>query len=346
MNATPTGTVHFLVPEGIDDPARVSGGNVFDRRLSAGLSASGWVVRLVEVEVGSAERTAAALADVPDGEIVLVDGLVAGRAPAAIEGSAVRLRIVVLAHMFSAAFPGADPGVIDGEQRALRAAAGAIVTSAWTRSELVGRELIPLERITVARPGADRAEAAAGTRGGRALLCVGVVAAHKGQDILIEALAGLRARPTWRCTIVGSSAIDPAFAGRLAAQAEDLGIADRITMTGVLGEGDLDAAYRAADLLVAPSRTESYGMAIADALGRGIPVVASRVGGIPSTVAPGRSSVLVPPAPWALGRALDRWMTDPALRSRLKGEALRGRTALPRWSDTVARVAESLAALR
>ena len=118
-------------------------------------------------------------------------------------------------------------------------------------AELVGRELIPLERITVATPGADRSEVGAGTRDGRALLCVGVIAAHKGQDILIEALAGLRARPTWRCTIVGSSATDPAFAERLAARAADLGIADRITMTGVLDEGDLDAAYRGADLLVA-----------------------------------------------------------------------------------------------
>lgn len=344
MNATPAGTVHFLVPEGIDDPARVSGGNVFDRRLSAGLSAAGWGVRLIAA--GSDEGTAAALADVPDGGVVVVDGLVAGRAPAAIEGSAARLRIVVLAHMVSSAFLGADPQVIDGEHRALCAAAAVIVTSPWTRSELVGRELIPLERITVATPGADRAEAGAGTRGGGALLCVGVVAAHKGQDILIDALAGLRARQSWRCTIVGSSAIDPAFAGRLAARAEDLGIADRITMTGVLGERDLDAAYRAADLLVAPSRTESYGMAIADALGRGIPVVASRVGGIPSTVAPGRSTVLVPPEPWALSRALDRWMTDPALRGRLKDEALRGRSDLPRWSDTVARVAEVLRGLR
>lgn len=342
MNA---GTVHFLVPEGIDDPARVSGGNVFDRRLSAGLSAAGWVVRLTEVEVSEAAMRAA-LASVPGRGLVLVDGLVAGRAPAAIEDSAARLRIVVLAHMVSAAFPGADPRLIDDEHRALCAATAVIVTSPWTRSELVGRELVPLDRITVATPGADRAEVGAGTRGGRSLLCVGVIAEHKGQDILIDALAGLRARKTWRCTIVGSSAIDPAFAERLAARAEDLGIADRITMTGVLGEGELDAAYRAADLLIAPSRTESYGMAIADALGRGIPVIASRVGGIPATVAPGRSTVLVSPEPWALSRALGRWMTDPALRGRLKREALRGRGDLPRWRDTVSVVAQSLARIQ
>ncbi|KAA9107808.1 glycosyltransferase family 4 protein [Microbacterium rhizomatis] len=344
MNAVPGGAVYFLVPEGVDDPLRVSGGNVFDRRVAAGLSAIGWDVR--EIVAGSAESVMQALADVPDGAIALIDGLVAGRASAAIEGSAERLRIVVLAHMISAAFPEADPHLIEGEHRALRAAARVIVTSSWTRDELVGRELIPPEQITIALPGADRAEVGAGTRGGCALLCVGVVAPHKGQDILIEALAGLRATPTWRCTIVGSAAADPTFAAQLAERVDDLGIADRITMAGVLGASDLDAAYRGTDLLVAPSRTESYGMAIADALGRGIPVVASRVGGIPLTVAPGRSAVLVPPEPWALSRALDRWMLDAGLRTRLKDEALAARDSLPRWSDTVERVAETLGGLR
>ena len=96
-------------------------------------------------------------------------------------------------------------------------------------------------------------------------------------------------------------------------------------MTGALADDDLDAAYRAADLLVAPSRTESYGMAIADALARGIPVVASNVGGIPLTVSPDRAAILVPPEPQALSRVLDRWMLDPALRRRLTAEAVRGR---------------------
>jgi glycosyltransferase involved in cell wall biosynthesis len=96
--------------------------------------------------------------------------------------------------------------------------------------------------------------------------------------MLIEALAALRAPPTWRCTIVGSSAADPAFVQQITARAVDLGVADRITMTGALADDDLDAAYQAADLLVAPSRSESYGMAIVDALARGIPVIASNVG--------------------------------------------------------------------
>jgi glycosyltransferase involved in cell wall biosynthesis len=164
--------------------------------------------------------------------------------------------------------------------------------------------------------------------------------------MLIEALAALRAPPTWRCTIVGSSAADPAFVQQITGRAVNLGVADRITMTGALADDDLDAAYQAADLLVAPSRTESYGMAIADALARGIPVIASNVGGIPLTVSPDRAAILVPPDSHALSTALERWMLDPALRRRLKADAVRGRAGLPRWSDTVDRVAEALVRVR
>jgi len=342
----PTGTVHFVVPVGIDDPALVSGGNVYDRRLTEGLSATGWDVRRCEVDLGSPEEVRAVLTAVPDGGLVLIDGLVAGRVPDELESSATRLRLVVLAHMVSASFPGADPRAVEDESRAFRAARHVIVTSPWTRSELMSRRLIAPERIVVATPGADVAAPAEGTRDGGAVLCVGVVSAHKGQDILIEALGALRAPPTWRCTIVGSTDADPGFVEHLEARAADLGVADRITMTGALAEDDLDAAYRAADLLVAPSRAESYGMAIADALARGIPVVASDVGGIPLAVSPGRAAILVPPEPQALSRALDRWMLDPALRRRLTAEAVRGRASVPRWSDTVDRVAEALVSVR
>jgi glycosyltransferase involved in cell wall biosynthesis len=337
-------TVHFVVPAGIDDATRVSGGNVFDRRVRDGLVDIGWDVRMIEVETGGAE-TRAALDAVPDGGIALVDGLIAGRAPAAIEDAAARLRLAVLAHMVSASFGGADAAAIDGERRALQAARRVIVTSPWTRSELVDRQVVPLDRVVVAVPGADALAPATGTDGGGSLLCVGVVAPHKGQDLLIDALAGLGARSAWHCRIVGSLEADPGFADELTARALGNGIADRVTMTGVLTEDELDAAYRRTDLLVAPSRVESYGMAIADALRRGIPVVATAVGGIPLTVAPTGAAILVPPEAGALGEALGRWMSDPALRDKLKADARRGSAALPTWAETVDRVSGALAGL-
>ena len=338
--------VHFLVPEGIDDPDRVSGGNIFDRHVRDGLADIGWDVQMTEVGTDAASHAGAVLSSLPDGALVLVDGLVATRSPEAVEDAAGRLRIVVLAHMVEASFPDADPRGIDAERRALRAAHRVIATSEWTKRELVRRGLASAERIDVAAPGTDDAATSPGTPTGRALLCVGVVAPHKGQDTLVEALAALAAQPEWTCTIAGSLAARPDFAERIAARAAAAGVGDRITMAGVLGRDDLEAAYRHADLLVAPSRAESYGMAIGEALRRGIPIVASSVGGVPQTVSPA-AAVLVPPdQPAALRQALEYWMIDPGLRARLKAGAQRAGARLPRWSDTVARIGASLGEAR
>ena len=334
--------VTFVVPEGIDDPARASGGNVFDQRVRDELASLGWEVRMLPV----APDAGGALSSLPRGALVLVDGLVAGRSPAAIEAGADRLRIVVLAHMVSSAFPDADRHLVDGERRALRSARRVIATSEWTRAELTASDELPADRITVAVPGSDDAPVASGTPDGGAFLCVGVVAPHKGQDILIEALAALGRDSTWTCAIVGGLDAFPEYTARVRALAADADVAERIMLTGALGSGELDSAYRNADLVVAPSRVESYGMAIADALRRGIPVVASNVGGIPQTVA-GRAAILVPPGePAPLTDALGRWITDTGLRERLTADARRGRADLPRWSDTAARIAETLAAVR
>ena len=188
---------------------------------------------------------------------------------------------------------------------------------------------------------------ASGTATGGAFLCVGVVAPHKGQDVLVEALATLSRRDDWTCTIAGSLDARPEFADRLAALVAETGLADRVAFAGVLGAAELDRAYREADLVVAPSRAESYGMAIADALSRGIPVVASSVGGIPQTVADSRAAVLVPPdEAEALGEALREWMRDPGLRAGMRAEARRSRARFPRWSDTADRISRTLAGVR
>lgn len=334
----------FVVPDGIDDPRRVSGGNVFDGRLRDGLTDSGWAMRMTPATVGRTADLGAALARAGDGDLVLVDGLVATRAPGAVEAEAHRLRIVVLAHMLSAAFAGAAPDDVDGEERMLRCARLVIVTSAWTQAELIARDLVPAHRILVATPGTDDVPEATGTLSGGGLLCVGVVAPHKGQDTLVEALAALRAIPSWTCTIAGSLDVRPGFAQRVARRAAQEGLGERIRFAGVLTGQGLDREYRQADLLIAPSRTESYGMALADGLARGIPAIASTAGGIPATVAPSGAAILVPPGdPHALSEVLGRWMLDPDLRASLTARARRSRAGFPRWSATVEKVAATLA---
>jgi len=339
-------TLHFVVPDGVDDPRRTSGGNVFDRRVRDGLRMIGWDVRMSQVDADAPAHADGVLSGIPNGALVLIDGLIAGRSPGAIEAAADRLHIVALTHMVSAAFPAADVRVVEGERRALRSARRVIATSEWTRSELVRRHVVPPERVVVARPGSDDAPAASGTPAGSAFLCVGVVAPHKGQDTLIEALAALGSDEAWTCTIAGSLDVCPDYADDVATRVAAAGLGGRVTMTGVLTEDELDTAYQHVDLVLAPSRVESYGMAIADALRRGIPVIASRVGGIPLTVE-SRAAVLVPPGePLALTDALREWMRDADLRARLKSAARAGRADLPRWSDTAAQIASTLAGVR
>jgi hypothetical protein len=321
----------FVVPTGVGDPDRVSGGNVYDRRLRDGLVGLGWTVPMVRAADG--DEVATALDRLPRHGTALVDGLVAAWNPDAIEAAARRVRVVVLAHMVAGAFDGADDESLDRERRSLGHATRVIATSSWTAAELVRRGIVDERRLAVAVPGSVGGPLARGAAGD--WLCVGAVAAHKGQDLLLDALEELR-DSRWACTFAGSHRVDPGFAERAAARAAALG--PRVRMTGVLHRAALARAYRSSGLLVAPSRTESFGMAIADAQRRGLPVIAAAVGGIPEAVSGGGALLVEPDDAGALAAALRRWMTDGALRARLRAEALAARRRAPRWTETAARV--------
>ncbi len=327
--------LRFIVPDGVDDLARVSGGNVYDRRVRDGLRDRGWHITVVEAADGAGLR--AAVADVPRGATVLVDGLAATWSPESIESTAASARVIVLAHMVVAAFSDADPLAVARERRALGCATRVIATSTWTASQLVRRGIVDERRVTVVLPGAADGLPARGAAGD--LLCVGAVAPHKGQDILLDALGRLSARD-WTCTVAGSRAVDAAFAERVAATASGFG--SRVRLTGVLSEAELGAAYVRSGLLVAPSRVESFGIAIADARMRGLPVIAAAVGGIPESAAGGGVILVKPDDARALASALEQWMTDPALRARLRAEAARARVRSPRWSTTIERIDQVL----
>jgi glycosyltransferase involved in cell wall biosynthesis len=218
------------------------------------------------------------------------------------------------------------------------------VTSRWTAGQLVARGLADRADVTVAAPGAhpavDGARADGPGNAGR-LLCIGVLAPHKGQDVLMTALARLPDLE-WTCALVGSPHAAPDFVAAIARHAATLDA--RVRMTGVLDGDALDAAYRSCGVVVAPSRVESAGMAIGDARARGIPVIASAAGGIPDTLAGGGALLVPPDDPDALATALRAWLVDPRLRSRLRAEARRASQRMPRWDDTVTAVEHALEA--
>ena len=225
--------LHVVVPAGIDDLARPSGGNAYDRRLCRELAALGWPVRLHAVPGNwprPDEASYAALAGVvrriPDGAVVLLDGLVASTAPEVLVPQASRLRLVALVHMPLGDGP-ADDAVRTREGAVLSAAASVVTTSGWARRRLMRLYSLPGDRVHVAEPGVDPAALAPGTAGSGALLCVAAVTPGKGHDLLLDALAPMAGLP-WHCQCVGSLDRDPVFAEALDRRVREVGLADRV----------------------------------------------------------------------------------------------------------------------
>jgi glycosyltransferase involved in cell wall biosynthesis len=337
--------VHVIVPADIDDPGRPSGGNTYDRQVCRGLAALGWTVHEHAVSgawprAGAAEHAALARAirRIPDGAVVLLDGLVACAAPAVLVGQASRLRQVVLVHM---------PLGHRRERDVLAAAAAVVTTSAWTRQRLAELYALPLDSIHVAEPGVDAAAIGPGTDAGDALLCVAAVTPGKGHDVMLDALATATDLP-WRLACVGSLERDPAFADGMQRRARDSGLHGRVRFLGPRTGEELDRAYTGADLLVLASHAETYGMVLTEALARGVPVLAAEVGGVAEALGHGddgtRPGLLVPPGdPAALGAALRDWLGDAELRGRLRRAARERRASLRGWPATTSVLARVLA---
>jgi glycosyltransferase involved in cell wall biosynthesis len=346
--------VHVVVPEGFDNPGQPTGGNIYDRRVCAGLAEAGWDVLVTTVAGAWPDPGSAARADltrivsaIPNGETVLIDGLIASPAAAQLLPHTGRIRMTVLLHMPLATVldAHADASAQSSERVVLRAATGVVVTSEWTRQQVLARYAIPARRVHVARPGVDRVAAPARPVRGH-LICVGVLARHKGQDLLVEALAALPERD-WHCVLAGPIDRDPGFVEQLQARIVHLGYGHRVSLTGVLTGAALSHAYSTADLLVAPSRLETYGMTVTEALAHGLPVIAAAVGGLPEALGSAadgtRPGQLVPPGdPAALAAALRRWLGDERHRHRLRTAARQRRSTLLGWDQTTQEMANAL----
>ena len=348
--------VHVIVPRGIDDPARPSGGNTYDRRVCRDLATLGWTVREHAVpgawpRPGEAAHAALARAvgRIPDGSMVLLDGLVASTAPETLIPEARRLRAVVLVHMpLGHRPPDEEGGAVRARERDVLAAAAAVLTtSAWARRRLGELYGVPAERVHVAKPGVDSARLAPRSAAGDALLCVAALTPDKGHDVLLDGLA-TATDLTWHCECVGSVVRDPECAARVRRRARNIGLGDRVRFPGPRTGAELDHAYAAADLLVLPSYAETYGMVVTEALARGLPALATEVGGVSEALGHGDDDtvpgLLVPPGdPAALGAALRSWLEDAELRDRLRRAARERRTGLRPWATTASEIADVLA---
>jgi glycosyltransferase involved in cell wall biosynthesis len=354
-------SAHFIVPGSVDDPAAPSGGNTYDRQVRLDLPGFGWQVHEHAVEgswpqPGAAARTALArlLARLPDGTVVLLDGLVACGVPEIILPEAQRLRLAVLVHLPLGDETGLAPALaanLDALERSvLRAVPAVVATSQWAARRLVDHHGLDPVRVHVATPGTDIAPLATGTNGVSRLLCVAAVTPRKGQDRLMEALAATADLP-WSCVCAGALNQDPGYVARLRDRIERSGLGDRVHLVGALAGAQLDASYATADLMVLTSYAETYGMAVTEALARGIPVLATDVGGVAEALgrAPdGRVPGFLLPSddPAALTAALRRWFEEADVRRDVKAAARLRRTALDGWATTARSLAGVLERLR
>jgi glycosyltransferase involved in cell wall biosynthesis len=352
--------LYAVLPATVDDPRVPSGGNVYDRRVCTGLAGLGW--RVHEVLVGGdwpypsprcRTALAEALAAVPTGALVLADGLVVCGVPEVVLPEARRLRFVVLVHLPLADEVGGHElplAELDAKERAtLRAARAVVVTGLHTAARVVHRHGIADRLVHVVSPGTAPAPLATGTDGATRLLCVASVTPRKGHDVLVRALAELADEP-WTLDCVGPVPSSE-YVEQLRCDLDEYGLAGRVRLLGPRVGAPLATLYSLADLVVLPSREEPYGMVITEALARGVPVLATRVGGIPEALGRAedgtRPGLLVPPDdPVALADALRDWFADPERRSVLRSAARERRGMLPSWEWTTRRMETVLHGLK
>jgi glycosyltransferase involved in cell wall biosynthesis len=120
----------------------------------------------------------------------------------------------------------------------------------------------------------------------------------------------------------------------------------RVALMGEIPHAELGAFYRSADLFVLPTLRESYGMAVAESLAHGLPVISSRTGAIPDLVGTTAGLLVEPGDGKALHLALARVLEDGALRASLRAGALAARKQLTPWSEACHRMAQVLLQVR
>jgi hypothetical protein len=340
----------FAWPGALDTP---TGGYEYDRRVIAALRGAGWRVRPLPLGEGfpfPAPAVAAAAMDavraLPPGLPVIIDGLALGVLPDIGAALPTGSPLVALVHHPLAMETGLSAtqqaALHDSEARALAAASVIVVTSHATAATLRERFGIDAARLVVALPGMAPPAPASG-RGGAVtrLLAVGTLSQRKGHDVLVAALSGLP-HLDWTLRIVGDGTLDPACSAALREQIDRLGLAARITLTGAVTREALDSDYARADIFVLASHYEGYGMAYAEAMANGLPVIGCRAGAIPEVV-PDSAGLLVPPGDAAaLRAALEQLIADRAERARLAAGALVAARRFPTWQDTAALIARAV----
>jgi glycosyltransferase involved in cell wall biosynthesis len=340
--------VAFCIPGDIGLP---TGGYRYDREVLARLPQWGVPCAHIRLDGGFPFPSSAALAEtelmlqaISERTLLLIDGLALGAMPPAMIDRLPH-RVVALVHHPLGLETGLDPdrakAMLSNEKAVLARMRHVIVTSDSTKRYLMAEFALKERAITVAEPGTARAERSSGTGDPIRILAVGTISPRKAYNILIEALAPL-AMLDWHLTIAGSLTLVPDAADALVEAINRNGLSHRVTLAGVMSDKDLSALYAKADLFAMASLFEGYGMALTEALAHGLPIVSS-AGGAAAETLPDAAALKVPAGDVAaLSEALERVITDKALRRRMADASWAAAALLPTWDDTAREIADVL----
>ncbi|HJU26089.1 MAG TPA: glycosyltransferase family 4 protein [Rhodanobacteraceae bacterium] len=340
----------LIVPAPFD---AVTGGYEYDRRIVAGLSEAGHDVRVVEL-AGThpvADATAREAARVAWHSMTaewrpIIDGLALPAFAGLDDALAVRGAVGLIHHptsMESGLSEAGRASLLAAEKRLLPWLARIVVTSEPTSDSLVADFGVSRDRIRVVVPGTDDAPRSAGSGGPTCrILSIGTLVPRKGHDLLLRALARLFDLD-WHLTIVGSPERDPVHAQALAQLAEELGLAKRVRFAGVVTGGALEALWEETDVFALATSWEGYGMAIAEALKRGVPVAVTDGGAAGHLVTPEAGVVCPARDQTNLSKALRRVIFGKDLRRSMAEAAWQIGQTLPGWHAQVREFIQALA---
>lgn len=331
-----------------------SGALAYDRRMAEGLRALGHGVDVVELagrfpdpDQAAFDAAHAAWGRLAADSLPLIDGL----ALPAFAGLAAALgprRAVALIHYPASLEPFAPQETRRRlhaiEAPLFQASPRLVVTSEQAVDQLATGFGLDRDRIAVIAPGVgEPPRSRSGSSGSAcAILAVGPLIPRKGHDVLLRGLSRLLDLD-WRLTIAGAPDLDAAHARHLHELAEDLHVAQRVRFAGVLEAEAMETLWQGADLFALASWLEGYGMALAEALRRGLPVAVTATGAAPALVEPGAGVVCMPGDVEQLSKAVRRLIFDRTLRRDMADVAWQSARALPAWHDQAVRLAGVLA---
>lgn len=340
---------YFAIPGDLSLP---TGGYGYDRKVLAHAEAAGLELHHLALPGGYPfpdeavlNESARRMAATPAGSVLMIDGLAYGAMPAAMIAALDR-PVVELCHhplALEAGLDAASAARLGASERAAMALARHVIVTGQATAEVVARDFgVARERITVALPGTERAMRAAGSGDGPIrMIAVGSVIPRKGYDVLVQALAGL-GDLGWSLDIAGATTLSPETTATVSKLIDAHGLSARVRLLGALDEQGLNRLYHHADLFVLASHYEGYGMALAEAMARGLAIVTTSCGPAAAAMPP-QAGIQVPvAAPEALAEAIRTMLTSVEKRRTFSDGAWTAGRQLPDWASTARTIAAVL----